>query len=149
MNLIKDSYTSKVKIYDIKKPNIASGMEYYFTTDSGLEYEVGFGKKKNNYQGHVINFSVLSDEYEDEYSETNKGEIYEVIATVIEIVNLFHKQHTHSNTYEFTGEFKEGNEDQKTSIRTKLYYRYANQIIDLENWDIIMEGNKVAIVLKQ
>ena len=91
---------------------------------------------------------MLNEEFEDEYSETNKGEIYEVIATVIEIVSLFHEQHHYTNTYEFMGEFKEGNENKETSIRTKLYYRYANQIVDLDSWKIIIDGNRVAIKLK-
>ena len=98
----------------------------------------------NNYLGNIINFSVLSDEFEDEYSETNRGEIYRIIATVIEIVRIYHENHEHSDTYEFTGEFKDEHESQAASIRSRLYYRYAQQILN-ENWVPVLEGNKVTI----
>ena len=134
-------------IYNIKPPDIISGSTYYFETDSKLRYQVTFGKKKNNYLGNIINFSVLSDEFEDEYSETNKGEVYRIIATMIEIVKIYHENHPYSNSYEFSGEFKEG-ERGETSIRTKLYQREALRIVDLKYWNIDLQGNKVVLMRK-
>lgn len=148
MTLFKDDYEPKAKIYTIEQPEIKSGSEYFFETESGMEYEVRFGRKKDNYMGHIINFSVLNDEFEDEYSETNKGEIYKVIATVIEIIRMFHENHEYSNAYEFTGEFKDGREDNEVSIRTKLYHRYAKQVLNLNEWDIELVGNKGIIKKK-
>ena len=84
LHIIRPDYTPTSKLYDFKKPEIPTGDTYYFTTDSGLKYQVRFGKKRENYLGNIINFSVLSDEFEDEYSETNRGEVYRIIATVIE-----------------------------------------------------------------
>ncbi len=78
----------------------------------------------------VLNFSVLSDEFEDEYSETNRGEVYRIIATVIEIANLYHSNHVHSETYEFNGEFKDEHETQAASIRSRLYFRYAERVLN-------------------
>ena len=105
--IIRPDYTPTSKLYDFKKPEIPTGDTYYFTTDSGLEYQVRFGKKRENYLGNIVNFSVLSDEFEDEYDETNRGEVYRIIATVVEIVRVYHSFHSHSDTYEFTGEFKD------------------------------------------
>ncbi len=142
--LIREDYTPSSRPYEIRTPEIQSGDTYYFTTDSGLQYQVRFGKKRDNYLGNIINFSVLSEEFEDEYSETNRGEIYRIIATVIEIVRIYHENHEHSDTYEFTGEFKDKHDSQNASIRSRLYYRYAQRILS-KHWKAELEENKVTI----
>lgn len=142
--LLRDDYEPGSQIYEIRKPDIASGDTYYFTTDSNLVYQVRFGKKKNNYLGNIINFSVISDEFEDEYSETNRGEMYRIIATLIEIIRLYHEQHPYSDSYEFSGEYKEKNDEGSASIRTRLYYRYALRILN-KNWTAELTDNKVII----
>jgi hypothetical protein len=142
--LLREDYQPSSEPYEIEIPEIQSGDTYYFTTESGLMYQVRFGKKRDNYLDNIINFSVLSDEFEDEYSETNRGEIYRIIATVIEIVRIYHENHPHSSTYEFTGEYKDAHETQTASIRSRLYYRYAQQVLN-KNWKPVLEGNKVTI----
>ncbi len=146
--LINDSYKPATLIYTIKKPEIVSGSIYYFETGSGLVYQVSFGKKKNNYLGNIINFSVISDEYEDEYSETNRGEVYRIISTIIEIIRIYHENHAYSNSYEFSGEFKDENDEEEASIRTRLYMREAQMVVNLKYWDLIREGNKVILTKK-
>ena len=142
--LFKEDYTPSFEPYDIEAPEIESGDTYYFVTGSGLKYQVRFGKKKDNYLGNIINFSVLSDEFEDEYSETNRREVYQIVATVIEIIRIYHSYHIHSDTYEFTGEFKDDKETQSASIRSRLYYRYTQRILR-DDWESSLEGNKVTI----
>jgi hypothetical protein len=142
--LIRDDFKPVVQHYPIKAPEIKSGSEYYFKTESGLTYQVMFARKKDNYLENIVNFSVLSDDYEDEYSETNRGEIYHVIATVVEVIRLFHQNHAYSNRYEFSGEFKKGNEHRENSIRTLLYYRKAKELL-YSGWLLEMEGNRVVI----
>ena len=142
--IIRPDYKPSAKIFKIVPPEIETGDTYFFSTDSGLRYEVRFGKRKDNYLGNIINFSVLDDEFEDEYSETNRGEVYQVIATVIEIIKLYHAKHNYSNLYEFSGEFKDKKEDKETSIRTRLFYRAAQRIIN-PHWKIELIGNKVLI----
>ena len=142
--LIRDDARLLIPHYPITFPAIKSAAEYYFETESGLKYQVLFAKKKNNYQENIVNFSVLSDEFEDEYSETNRGEIYRVIATVVEIIRAYHSQHSYSTVYEFSGEFKEGNEQRETSIRTLLYYRKAREILH-PGWSIDIRANRVVV----
>jgi len=142
--LLRTDYRPDVQHYPVEVPAIKSGAEYYFETDSGLKYQVIFARKKSSYLEHIINFSVLSDEFEDEYSETNRGEIYRVIATVIEIIRIFHQHHASSTSYEFSGEFKPGNETRETSIRTLLYYRKAREILH-PDWEFEIQGNKVVV----
>ena len=146
--LIRRNYQPVFEPFDIKVPEIQSGDTYYFTAESGLQYQVRFGKKRDNYLGNIINLSVLGEEFEDEYSETNRGEVFRIISTVIEIIRLYHEHHAHSDTYEFTGEFKETRDDQSASIRSRLYYRYARRCLD-DQWEPSLEGNKVIIRKKK
>jgi hypothetical protein len=146
--IIRPDFYSSSTIYDIKRPDIESGSTYYFQTASGLTYQVTFGKKKNNYLGNILNFSVLSEEYEDEYSETNRGEVYAIIRTMIEIVRIYHENHPYSNSYEFSGEFKDDRDADKTSIRSKLYFREAQRVIDQNNWNLCLAENKVILTRK-
>jgi hypothetical protein len=148
ISLLKPDYSPSCAYYNIKKPEIESGGIYYFQTASGLTYQVTFGKKKNNYLGNIVNFSVLSDEYEDEYSETNRGEIYNIICTMIEIVRIYHENHPYSNSYEFAGEFKDLRDEKEISIRTRLYFRVASRVVDLDHWKLELAGNKVVISRK-
>jgi hypothetical protein len=140
--LFREDVRPLVPHYSIQSPAIKSGAEYYFETDSGLCYQVLFAKKKNSFTENFVNFSVLSEEFEDEYSETNRGEIYRVIATVVEIIRIYHSHHAYSTSYEFSGEFKKGNENRETSIRTLLYYRKAREMMH-PAWKVSVCENKV------
>ena len=142
--LLRDDFKASIPPYSIQCPAIKSGAEYLFETESGLRYQVLFAKKKNAYLENLVNFSVLGDEFEDEYSETNRGEIYRVIATVVEIIRIYHSQHPYSTSYEFSGEFKKGNEDRETSIRTLLYYRKAREIMH-PGWKVKVRENRVLV----
>jgi hypothetical protein len=145
--LLRDDVKPAIPHYSIQSPAIKSGAEYFFETESGLRYQVLFAKKKNSYRENIVNFSVLSDEFEDEYSETNRGEIYRVIATVVEIIRAYHSQHAYSSSYEFSGEFKKGNENRETSIRTLLYYRKAKEVMHPE-WKVSVCENRVLVFQK-
>lgn len=146
--LLKPDYIPPCYYYHIKKPDIESGSTYYFQTESGLTYQVTFGKKKNNYLSNIVNFSVLSEEYEDEYSVTNRGELYHIICTMIEVVRIYHENHPYSTSYEFAGEFKDMRDEKEMSIRTRLYFRVASRSMDLQHWNLSLDGNKVIITRK-
>ncbi|MCF8346130.1 MAG: hypothetical protein K9G38_02875, partial [Bacteroidales bacterium] len=85
--------------------------------------------------------------FDDEYSETNRGEVYRVIATVAEIIRIYHSHHAYSTSYEFSGEFKEENDDGETSKRTMLYYWKAKKLLH-SGWDVGLSGNKVVVYRK-
>ena len=146
--LFRADYIQRVPHYPVRIPDIRSGGEYYFETGSGLQYQVMFAEKKSSTLEHIVNFSVLSEEYDDEYSITNRGEIYRVISTVVEIIRLYHENHACSVSYEFSGEFKNGNPKRKTSIRTFLFYRKAKQIVH-PSWDVELAGNRVLVRRKR
>ena len=146
--LFREGFIPEVEHYPVEVPEIRSGAEYYFETGSGLRYQVLFARKKSSYLHNIVNFSVISEEFEDEYSETNRGEIYRVIATVVEIIRTYHQYHSASTSYEFSGEFKKGNDQREISIRSLLYYRKAREIMH-PSWEISISGNKVVVQRKR
>ena len=146
--LIIENYIPAIPAFQIKRPDIKSGSNYYFNTDSGLTYEVTFGKKKNNYLGNIINFGVQSDDFEDEYSETNKGEVWRIIATIIEITRIYHENHSYSNSYEFSGEYKKKENENLPSIRTRMFFRSLKRVIDFRFWEASLENNRIILSRK-
>jgi len=147
--LISESYKPTNSLFAIRRPKIPSGAKYYFNNENGLVYQVSFGKKKNNYFGNLINFSVISDDYEDEYSETNKGEVWKIISTIIEVIRIYHEYHPHSRSYEFSGEFKKGEIQIGSSIRTRMFLRALMKVIDFKFWKVSLEENKVILLRKK
>src|SRR2546423_13981382 len=91
-----------VEIYNIIRPAIITAGVYYFTTDSGLRYEVRFGRRQDNILHATIVFGVINDEFEgEEYVTTNRGEVYGVMSTIAEIVRTFMAEHAKIMIYEF------------------------------------------------
>lgn len=135
--------------YKITPPAIKSGTEYHFTTNSGIHYEVRFGRKQNDILSANIVFGVTNDEYEgEEYVVTNKGDVFRVMATIVEIVHLYMEQHPNVHSYEFTGEPTSEETENQATVRLKLYKRYIKRVFD-ENWDVVLDGNKITIKKKR
>jgi len=131
--------------YKIIPPPIESGSTYYFETDSGMNYEVRFGRKQNNILNTSIVFGVINDEFEgEEYSQTNKFEVYRVMATIVEIVRRYMKLHPKINCYEFTGEPTKKEMDKVGRIRLMLYNRYLSKVFD-DSWKIVKEENRTIV----
>jgi hypothetical protein len=135
-----------VKEYEIIRPAITTAGVYYFTTDSGIQYEVRFGRRQDNILHASIVFGVINDEFEgEEYSLTNKGEVYRVMTTVVKVVNIFMEEHPKMITYEFTGLAKEGESEDKLSSRINLYKRYLPRIFNNEWKFDYSRGNTIVI----
>jgi hypothetical protein len=136
-----------VDIYDITYPVIRSYGTYYFTTKHGMEYEVRFGRKEHDILRVNIVFGVINDEFDgEEYVVTNKGDVYSVMNTISKIIEHYMETHPAVYLYEFMGEPKTHEDDNKPTQRLKLYYRYAKRIWDEKKWKIVMKGNKVTVI---
>ncbi len=134
--------------YKIIYPNIVSGSLFLFTTDSGVEYEVRFARKKNNILHASIVFGVLNEEYDgEEYALTNKGEVFKVMNTIAEICRYYIKEHPNINSYEFVGEPTPNEDENKTTKRLRLYERYLPSIYGTD-WIFNIKGNKALITKK-
>jgi len=141
----------EIEPYEIKPPAIPSGSMYLFETDSGVEYEVRFGRKQNNILAASIVFGVLNEEFEGddagEYVVVNRGEIYRVMATITAIIKIYLKEHPRMISYEFTGENRQNEGDGQTVVtaRTKFFLRYINQIFGT-GWKPMLKGNTVTVI---
>lgn len=137
------------KIYPIEFPAIPSAGIYYFNTDNDIRYEVRFGRKETDLLSVSIVFGVLNEEYEgEEYIITNKGEVFNVMLTIVEIVNIFKDRHPNIRQYEFTGEPAKDETIELPTKRIKLFRRYLPMMFD-SNWDIYTKGSYVRITKKQ
>ena len=136
--------------FTIIPPAIPSAGVYFFTTDSGVKYEVRFGRRKDNILHATIVFGVINDEYEgEEYVETNRGEVYRVMATLVKVIHMFMAEHTKVMTYEFTGTAKEGEPDEGATARINLYKRYLPVIFpSSEGWTFKFQGSNAVVTKK-
>lgn len=134
-----------LKAYSIIPPPISSGSAYYFTTDSGVHYEVRFGRKQNNILNTSIVFGVLNEEYDgEEYTSTNKYEVFRVMATIVKVVRKYMSIHPKINSYEFTGEPRREKIKKNGKVKMDLYHRYLPYIFD-GNWKIISKLGKTIV----
>jgi len=131
--------------YHIISPVIKSGTVYSFTTSSGVTYEVRFGRKQNNILNATIVFGVTNEEYDgEEYSITNKGEVYRVMATIVDVVRKYKTEHPNINLFEYTGEQSEKEKMKNRNVRLALYSRYIKGVFN-QDWTVKSDGNKVII----
>ena len=135
-----------VEEYKIVATAISTAGVYYFTTDHDINYEVRFGRRQDNILHATIVFGVTNDEYEgEEYTVTNKGELYRVMTTIVAVVKMFMFEHPKMVTYEFTGLAKEGEPEDKLTSRINLYKRYLPRIFDKEWRFDYSRGNTIVV----
>jgi hypothetical protein len=128
-------------ILPIEYPNIPSAGVYYFNTKSGLRYEVRFGRLQDNILHANIVFGVVNDEFEgEEYVTTNRGEVYQVMNTIVEIVKNYMKEHAKVNIYEFNAVGREDEDENAENARMALYRRFLPKIFN-DGWKFKIDGN--------
>ena len=133
--------TAYKNILPIEYPNIPSAGVYYFNTNSGLRYEVRFGRLQDNILHANIVFGVINDEFEvEEYVATNRGEVYQVMNTIVEIVKNYMKEHPKVNVYEFNAVGRDDEDDSKENARMLLYKRFLPKIFE-QGWKFKIDGN--------
>lgn len=135
-------------ILPIEYPNIPSAGVYYFTTKSGLRYEVRFGRFQDNIFHASIVFGVIDDTFGgEEYVATNRGEVYQVMNTIVEIIKNYMKEHPKVNIFEFTAVGRDGETENIENARMTLYKRFLPRIFKYD-WDFKIKGN-LALVTKK
>ncbi|MFN6038035.1 MAG: hypothetical protein ACK452_06175, partial [Bacteroidota bacterium] len=136
----------KNRLYKIEYPAIPSAGVYFFNTDSGIRYEVRFGRRQDNILHSTIVFGVVNEEFNgEEYVTTNRGEVYRVMLTISEIVKSFMKEHPKMMIYEFHAVDSDEEENPgsgKSNARMFLYRRYLPIIFDGSSWTFHIDGNK-------
>ncbi len=138
-----------VPVYKIRPPRIPSGGKYRFRSDSGMEYEVRFARKKHDMLAATIAFGVLNEEFEEEeYTATNKGEVFRVMRTVVKIVQMYLDEHPNLHTLEFSGEPRQSEDEKEPTTRLRLYARYVQRSFG-DTWNAKVSGNKMIITKKR
>jgi hypothetical protein len=128
-------------ILPIEFPDIPSAGVYYFNTKSSLRYEVRFGRLQDNILHANIVFGVINEEFEgEEYVTTNRGEVYQVMNTIVEIVKNYMQEHPKVNVYEFNAVGKDDEDANVENARMTLYRRFLPKIFG-EEWKFKIEGN--------
>lgn len=135
--------------FPITYPLIPSGQIYTFTSTNDVEYEVRFARKKDNPLHVSIVFGVLNEEYDgEEYSLTNKGEVYRVMATIVKIIKNYLKEHPNTNIFEFSGEPTAKEKTKIPQKRLNLYERYIPEVFD-HSWVKLRQGNQMIQLKKK
>jgi hypothetical protein len=128
-------------ILPIEFPNIPTAGVYYFNTSSGLRYEVRFGRLQDNILHVNIVFGVVNDEFEgEEYEATNRGEVYQVMNTIVAIVKNYMQEHPKVNVYEFNAVGRDDEDESFENARMLLYKRFLPKIFG-EEWHYTIDGN--------
>jgi hypothetical protein len=117
---------------------------YQFTTAHNVEYEVRFGRKKENILHSIVVFGVLNDDYDgEEYIVTNKGDVFRVMTTIAEVIKMYLNHHPNMQIVEFTGILRAEDEIEQMSQRTKLYLRFLPRVFNHADWTIEISVNKI------
>jgi len=134
-----------MKIFPITYPLIPSGQTYKFTSGKSIDYEVRFARKADNPFYVTIVFGVLNEEFDgEEYSLTNRGEVYSVMATIVQIIKVYRSEHPNIKVFEFAGE-PTAKEDTNFPVkRLNLYKRYLSELFD-DSWQQKLQGNRMTI----
>lgn len=110
------------KPYDITKHiDFDDTLMSQFKTDSGLLYEVNCQIILNALD---IDFKIKNNGM-DNYPETNKNELFRVMATIFSIVFNYLKDHTNIRYIRYNAKSKNG--DINSNQRDKLYRRYIQK----------------------
>jgi hypothetical protein len=88
-----------------------------------------------------IVFGVINDEFEgEEYITTNRGEVYQVMNTIVEIIKNYMKEHPKVNIFEFNAVGREGEAENVENARMALYRRFLPRIYK-DGWKFKIDGN--------
>ena len=145
--LINEIGDAGAKPYKWRRMDRRYDTYYIFTTDSGLEYQVmtefGSGEDRNTllieYGVEVI--TKQGNKSIDYELVTNRGELFRIMATVVDIVQEFMKKHPEIERIEFEGSKNKAG-DQR---RNKLYMQYVKK--HLKPKSIEDDGNSIIVEL--
>lgn len=133
--------------YNIIYPPIPTAGVYYFATASKVNYEVRFGRKENDLLSATLVFGVLNDEYDgEEYTLTNKGEVFSVMQTIVKIISHFLSVNKNVRSLEFYPDAGENNSEELYNKRLNLYLRYSPNVETTDKWEMKRVKNKVVFI---
>ena len=139
---ITEVFEPSSNIYDYAQ----NGLDYYFTTQDGDNYVVGVTPESD--ARIAIDFGVSDEEGDIGFQETNKGDIYKVIATVSSIVKDYLSKHPDVEIISWSSVAKTGEKKIGDTQRDKLYRLITKKQGNLKDEDIVFKDGEYWAYLK-
>ncbi|AEA42712.1 hypothetical protein [Fluviicola taffensis] len=117
--------------YPFQRPAFIGIREYSFTNSLGDEYSVQFVQKNNQITNYIVDLSLRSED-RDEYQTMNTGDVYKVMATVIDILIDFIEHTTYCQSIEFVPVSESNHLSNRRSV---LFLRYVQFFKKLTGWN--------------
>ena len=142
--LINEIGDAGAKPYKWRRMDRRYDTYYIFTTDSGLEYQVmtELGSEETLTVEYGVEVTTKQGNKSIDYElVTNRGELFRIMATVVDIVQEFMKKNPEVKYIEFEGSKNKAG-DQR---RNKLYMQYVKK--HLKPKSIEDDGNSIIVEL--
>lgn len=139
---INEVFEPTSKTYDYTQ----NGLDYYFTTKDGDNYVVGITPVSDT--RIVIDFGVFDEEGDIEFQETNKGDIYNIISTIANIVKDYLSKHPDIKIISWSSVAKTGEKKIGDTQRDKIYKLIVKKQGDLKDEDILRKDSEYWAYLK-
>jgi hypothetical protein len=123
-----------------------NGLDYYFTTQDGDNYVVGITPESDT--RIAIDFGISDEEGDIGFQETNKGEVYKIIATVAAIVKDYMDKHPGVEIISWSSIAKKGEKKIGDTQRDKLYKLVVKKQGNLKDEDIVYKDGEFWAYLK-
>jgi cytidyltransferase-like protein len=129
--------------YDTSSRNLKSGKDklIYFTTDSGEEYTLSLNLEPSK-EGYFVgvDFGVSG---EKEHRETNKGELYKVLSTIVNEIKIYIEDNPKVKGIYYKPKDKSG-ENLDSNQRDKLYKAFISKQIPGTKFESFFDGSILA-----
>ena len=142
LDQIQELFEPSSNIYDYAQ----NGLDYYFTTQDGDNYVVGITPASDT--RIAIDFGISDEEGDIGFQETNKGEVYKIIATVADIVKNYLDQHPEIEIISWSSVAKTGEKKIGDTQRDKLYKLVVKRQGNLKDEDIVLKDSEYWAYLK-
>jgi hypothetical protein len=142
LNQVQELFEPSLNIYDYDQ----NGLDYYFTTQDGDNYVVGITPESDT--RIAIDFGISDEEGDIGFQETNKGEVYKIIATVAAIVKDYMDKHPGVEIISWSSVAKKGEKKIGDTQRDKLYKLVVKKQGNLKDEDIVRKDTEYWAYLK-
>ena len=146
--LINEIGDASAKPYKYKLQQKNKFREYYdFETDLDTKYEVTFDfyedmSKEGEWTVVNISFGIIEDGYLNNVVVTNEGDIFRVMATIVDITKKVLKKNKKIKSLAFTGSKNRGDNDRR---RNNIYMAYIKKHLKAKN--VEDDGNEIIVDL--
>jgi hypothetical protein len=139
---VQEVFEPSSNIYDYTQ----NGLDYYFTTKDGDNYVAGITPESDT--RIAIDFGIADEEGDIGFQETNKEDIYKIIATVSSIVKDYLDQHPDVEIISWSSVAKTGEKKIGETQRDKIYKLIVKKQSNLKDEDIVRKDSEYWAYLK-